>query len=151
MSLDPGPIMKKLSSIALKTGKFTNVRNYEPRGNPANGLTLALLSGPKVPIKSSGLSKVSLRWQIDGQIYLPLHMDPPENIDEKLTAAAAHYLELLCGQFTLGGLVRCVDVFGMDGEGLTSTPGYLENNSKTYRVEQLMIPLLINETWTLTP
>jgi hypothetical protein len=151
VSLNPGPIVKKLATIALATGKFTRVNRYEPRGNPANGLTMALLSGPKTPIKSSGLSKVSLRWQIDGQIYLPMHMTPPEDIDEKLSGAAAHYLELLCGQFTLGGLVRCVDVFGMDGEGLSATPGYIENNGKMYRVEQLVIPLLINETWTLTP
>lgn len=151
MSLNAKPILDKLASIALATGKFARVNQYEPRGQPPNGLSLDLISGPIVPIRSSGLNRVSLRWQIDGRINHPLTMDPPERLDPLLTDAAAHYFELLCGQFTLGGLVRTVDVFGMDGGGLDSTPGYLEHNGKVYRVAQLVIPLLINETWTLTP
>jgi hypothetical protein len=151
VSLDPGPILKRLSSIAMATGKFASTNRYEPRGQPANGCTLVLLSGPMTPIKSSGMNRVSLRWQIDGQIYLPLHKGPPEQIDELISDAAADYLERLCAQFTLGGLVRCVDVHGMDGAQLAATPGYIEHSGKHYRCCQLMIPLLINETWTLTP
>lgn len=149
--LDPNAVLAKLYDIGLASGLFVNTLRYEPRGTPANGLTLSLISGPKTPIKSSGLNSVSLRWQIDGQIYLPMHMDPPENLDVLLTKASAGYLERLCAQFTLGGLVRCVDVFGSDGAQLEATPGYLEMGDKKYRVERLMIPLLINDRWVLTP
>ena len=150
MTFDPTAIMSKLVTIAQASGRFFKVNEFEPRGQPSNGLTLSLISGPKVPIQSSGLTKASIRWQIDGRVYSPMRPEP-KDVDAKLTAAAAGYMEALCGQYTLGGLVRCIDVFGSDGEGLNSTPGYLEQDSKLYRVEQIMIPLLINEAWTLTP
>jgi hypothetical protein len=151
VSLDPGPIMSKLVSIAQQSGRFAAVAGYEPRGQPSNGVTLALISGPLTPIQSGGMTGVCLRWQIDGQVFLPLHMEPAKELDPRITKAAAGYLEDLCGQFTLGGLVRCIDVFGSDGEALSATPGYIDHNDKKYRVMQLMIPLLINERWTLTP
>lgn len=151
MAFDPKPIMSALVTIAKKSGLFANVNEFEPRGQPANGLTLALISGPLTPASSSGLNGLSLRWQIDGQIYLPMHIEPPKDIDFKLMNAAGLYLEDLCGQFTLGGLVRCVDVLGSDGERLSATPGYIDHNDKLYRVAQLMIPLVLNQKWTLTP
>lgn len=151
--LDPDyeAILKKLQSIAEASGLFGGVKRYEPRGQPANGLQLSLIAGPMTAIQSSGLNNASLRWQIDGMIYLPMHLDPPENIDVMLTQAGAGYMKELAGQFTLGGLVRCIDLFGSDGERMTATPGYLDRDGKIYRVERLMIPLLINQKWTLTP
>lgn len=153
VTLDADAILGRLASIAAATGLFVGggVKRYEPRGQPANGLTVSLISGPKRPIRSSGLNSASLRWQVDGMIYLPMKVDPPDDIDVRLTMAAAGYLQALCAQFTLGGLVRCIDVFGSDGEELNATPGYIEENGKTYRVERLMIPLLINQKWTLMP
>lgn len=149
--LDPNAVLAKLYDIGKASGLFVNTLRYEPRGTPANGLTLSLIAGQIEPIQSSGLASVSLRWQIDGQIYLPMHADPPENLDVLLTLAAGGYLQALCAQHTLGGLVRCIDVFGSDGPRLSATPGYLEMNDKMYRVARLMIPLLINDRWGLTP
>lgn len=150
MSLDTKAILAKLASIGKAAGLFVKVSKFEPRGQPGNGVTLSLISGPMRPIASSGLNNASLRWQIDGRVYLPMNYEPQEDADSLLTAAAAKYLEALCGQFTLGGLVRCVDVFGSDGEPLSATPGYIEHNDKLYRVITLEIPLLINQQWTLT-
>lgn len=143
--------MSALVTIAQKSGMFAKVNEWEPRGQPANGVTLSLIAGPFSAIQSSGLNNASLRWQVDGQIYLPMTKDPPKDIDSILMTAASGYCQALCGQFTLGGLVRCIDVFGSDGEGLSATPGYLDHNDKLYRVVQLMIPLLINQKWELTP
>lgn len=150
MSLEPKPIMSALTSVALKTGLFRRVNKFEARGQPPNGLTLELIAGPVTPAPSSGLNRVTLRWQVDGRIYVPMNMDPPEDIDFHLTRAAAGYMEALCGAFTLGGLVRCIDVFGAEGAEMSCTPGYIEHNDKFYRMAQLVIPLLINDRWELT-
>lgn len=149
MSLDTRAIMEALSTIGKKSGLFVRVSKFEPRGQPGNRVTLSLISGPMQPITSSGLNNASLRWQIDGRVYLPMNYEPQEDADIVLTAAAAKFLEDLCGQFTLGGLVRCVDVFGSDGAPLSATPGYMEQNDKMFRVITLVIPLLINQQWTL--
>jgi hypothetical protein len=150
MSLDTRGIMSKLASIGQASGLFVKVAKFEPRGQPGNGVTLWLISGPMRPITSSGLNNASLRWQIDGMVYVPISKEPIADLDAILTDAAAKYLEALCAQFTLGGLVRCIDVFGSDGEPLSATPGYVEQNDKVYRVIRLEIPLLINQQWTLT-
>lgn len=150
MSLDTKAIMSKLATIGLASGLFVKVSKYEPRGQPGNRVTLSLISGPLRPITSSGLNNASLRWQIDGRVYMPMNTEPAGDLDVVLTAAAAKYMEALCGQFTLGGLIRCIDVFGSDGEPLSATPGYIDHNDKLYRVITLEIPLLINEQWTLT-
>jgi hypothetical protein len=127
------------------------VQKYEPRGQPPNGVSLSLISGSLAATTSSGLNTASLRWQVDGMVYLPFHLDPPENIDAILMNAAGGYCEALCAQFTLGGLVRMIDVFGSEGERLSATAGYLEQDKKLYRVNRLIIPLIINSKWTLTP
>lgn len=150
MSVDTKAIMSKLATIGQKSGLFVKVSKYEPRGQPGSKVTLSLISGPMAPIKSSGLNNASLRWQIDGRVYMPMNYEPAEDLDVILTAAAAKYLEALCGEFTLGGLIRCIDVFGSDGPGLSATPGYIQQGEKLYRVITLEIPLLINQQWTLT-
>ena len=150
MSLDTKAILTKLAGIGKQTGLFVKVDKFEPRGQPGNGVTLFLISGPMRAITSSGLNNASLRWQIDGRLYTPMNSEPAAELDAVLTGAAAKYLEALCAQFTLGGLVRCIDVFGSDGEPLSATPGYLEQNDKVFRVVTLEIPLLINQQWTLT-
>ena len=150
MALDSGAILKKLVTIAQATGQFRNVNGYEIRSTPANGLTLSLIAGPLTTIDSSGLNRASMRFQVDGQIWLSMHTDPPESIDPRTMDAAGRFLTDLCGQFTLGGLVRCVDVHGMAGERLSATPGYVEMDGKLYRAASLVIPLLINDVFTLT-
>jgi hypothetical protein len=149
--MNESAILKKLKSMAETVGVFKRVCGYEPRGQPGNGLTLSLISGPLTTVGSSGLASASLRWQVDGMVYLPMNKDPPENIDILLTAAARKYLVVLCADFTLGGLVRCIDVHGWEGEKLNATPGYIDANDKLYRVCRLTIPLLINNVLALEP
>lgn len=151
-TLDTKPIMSALVTIAQKSGMFPGgVKKFEPRGQPPSGLSVSLISGVLAATTTSGMNSASLRWQVDGMVYLPINVDPPENIDVLLMNAAAGYLEALCGQFTLGGLVRHIDIFGSDGDKLAATPGYLEHDKKMYRVNRLVIPLIINSKWTLTP
>lgn len=148
-ALDITPIMAKLVTIAKTSGMFPGgVKRFEPRGQPPSGLSLSLISGPLSATTTSGLNTASLRWQVDGMIYLPINVDPPENIDVVLMNAAAGYLESLCGQFTLGGLVRHIDIYGSEGDRLSATPGYLEHDQKLYRVNRLVIPLIINSKWS---
>lgn len=150
MTFNPKPIMDRLLSIGASSGLFQNVAGYEPRGAPANGLTLTLFSGPLTPVLSSGLASASLRWQIDGDIYLPVHKNPPQDIDTTLMGAAGRYMELLCSQFTLGGLVRCIDILGADGERLAAVLGWKTyDQSKDYRVATLMIPLILNDVFEM--
>ena len=150
--MDAKGIMDKLISLGMETGQFSNVNGHEPQSAPSiqGDMTLALVSGPITTIESSGLNTASLRWEITGRIFTSAQSKPADDIDPNVVTAAATYLAALCASFTLGGLVRCVDVWGMDGDKLSATPGYLEQDKMVFRTMDLVIPLLINDELGLT-
>lgn len=146
-------IMQKMQSAAQQTGLFDSVFLHEPKSAPALHArpTLALFSGPITTIESSGLNSVSLRWQVNGRIYRDGIGEPADEIDPEVVSAASLFIAALAGQFTLGGLVRCIDFYGMGGEPLKAESGYLQIDRSIYRSMELEIPLLINDVWELVP
>lgn len=154
VTVDAKAIMEELRSLGQSTGLFDAVLIHEPKSAPvvsAGVLTLALFSGPMTPITSSGLNSVSLRWQVNGRVYRSGLGEPADDIDPEVVNATSLYLAALAGSFTLGGRVRCIDMYGSDGEPLKAESGYLEQDQKIFRCMELEIPLLINDVWELVP
>jgi len=150
--VDTGAILNAMASAGQVTGLFSGVLMHEPKSAPTGAApTLALWAGPLTTIQSSGLNSASLRLQINARIYQNGFAEPADNIDPEVVNAASEYLRSLAGQFTLGGLIRCIDFFGMDGEPVKADSGYLEMDKRIYRCMELEIPLLINDVWELTP
>jgi len=52
------------------------------------------------------------------------------------------------GGFTLGGLVRDVDVNGEFGTPLEAVYGYVAIDGAMYRVATITIPVIVNDVWT---
>jgi hypothetical protein len=52
-----------------------------------------------------------------------------------------------CGDFTLGGLVKDVDIFGMYGQSLDVRAGYLQQDGALYRVLTISLPVVVNDLW----
>lgn len=151
--MDAKAIMSYLISKGLATGLFANVNGHEPQSAPSiqGDMTLALIAGPLTTIESSGLNSASMRWEITGRIFTSANSKPADDIDPNVVTAAQTYLASLAAAFTLGGLVRCIDIWGMDGDKLSATPGYLEQDKMVFRTMDLMIPLLLNDVMELTP
>ena len=150
--MDTGAILNAMASAGQVTGLFSGVLMHEPKSAPIGAApTLALWAGPLTTIQSSGLNSASLRLQINARIYQNGFAEPADNIDPEVVNAASEYLRSLAGQFTLGGLIRCIDFFGMDGEPVKADSGYLEMDKRIYRCMEMEIPLLINDVWELTP
>ena len=151
--MDEVAIMSKLTSLGQATGVFAAVEGHEPNSAPAlqGALTLGLWAGPLTTIREGGLNSSSMRWEIQGRIYISAWGEPQDDIDPAIVSAAASFLAALAGAFTLGGLVRCIDMYGMSGDRLVAIPGYVEQDKKVYRAMDLMIPLLINDVLELTP
>lgn len=147
--MDARGIFNALISHAMGTGVFAHVNGHEPKSAPtlADQINLALFGGPIRPVQSSGLASVSVRWEIAGRIYKNAFSEPADDVDPELAIAATTYLAELIGDYTLGGLVRHVDIFGSDGEPLEAVPGYMEQDRKIFRVMDLRIPVIINDLW----
>lgn len=142
-------ILDKVISAAMTLGKFDSVNAHEPKSAPARtGVSCSMWLNDLRPVQSSGLASTSCRLEFVARIYTSMLQEPADTIDLIMIDAADALLTSYIGGVQLGGLIRNVDVFGADGEGLRCLPGYLTQDSKAYRVVDIYIPLIVNDVWT---
>ena len=136
-------------SHAMASGVFENVEGHEPKNGPKNGITAATWVQDIAPLgEASGLTSTSGLLVLMFRIYQNFLAEPPDAIDPNMLTAADVMMTALSGDFTLGGTVRNIDLLGEFSEGLRGRAGYLNQDSKVYRVMDISIPVVINDLWT---
>lgn len=142
-----GPVTDAVASHAVATGHFQNVNQHEPKHAPGHGLRAALWVQTYRPARKSGLRSTSMRLEFRLRIYQNMLMEPQDAIDPTVLAATDALFAAYSGDFTLGGLIRQVDLLGSDGNPLSATAGYLAIDQKMHRVMDLTIPLVLNDVY----
>jgi hypothetical protein len=149
MSLDIVTILDAIQSHALTTGRFDSVNGAEPKSPPTSpGITAAVWVqkiGPAVG--GSGLSSTSTRLAFSVRLYTPMVQEPASMIDPNLMAALDDLMALYSGDFTLGGLVRQVDLLGQFGDPLGADAGYVIEGGVEFRVMTIVLPVIVNDLW----
>lgn len=140
-------LVDALLSHALASGRFDRVNGHEPKTPPGNGLTAALWAQRMVPVTSSGLGTTSLLFVAQLRIYSNMLQEPQDAIDPNVCGAADDLLARYTGAFTLGGLVRQVDLLGAYGTPLEAVAGYITIQQTLYRCMTLTLPLLVNDAY----
>ena len=143
-----GPAAKALyaalESQAKSLAVFDEVNTNAPIKPPEtkqNGVSLSIELGPWTPVPSSGLQMTSGKITFVYQLWSSLMQRPLSGIDPQVLGALAAVVAALSEGFTLGGLVRNVDLFGMSAE-----PGYVADfEGKPFRVVRLDVPVIIND------
>ncbi|MGW6747641.1 hypothetical protein [Streptomyces sp. NPDC055006] len=144
-------ILDGVESHAAASGWFERVNGHEPKSAPTTGgLTCAVWIDSITPVLSSGLGSTSGRLTVMVRLYSPLS-EPEDAVDRNLMAALSDLFSAYCGDFTLGGLIRAVDIRGAHGAPLAARAGYLEQDSATFRVFTLTVPLIVNDLWEEAP
>lgn len=151
MSLAINDIVDAVTSHAMATGLFEQVNGHEPKNPPGNGLTAAVWVERIRPARTSGLASTSGRLTFSIRLYSNLLSRPEDWIDPALTAAVDTLMGAYSGDFTLGGLVRSVDLLGAEGESLDAQSGYLAVDAGEFRVFTIILPLIINDLWEQAP
>lgn len=152
MALAIGDILDRVQSHAAASGLFDRpVGTHEPLNPPGHGLTCAVWPGRITTVRTSGLNSTSVLLVFSVRLYTPAIQEPLDDIDPNLVAA----VDVLCtaynGDFTLGGHVREVDVFGQHGTPLDARDGWLEQDGAVYRVYTITLPLIVNDLWDQAP
>lgn len=150
MSLDAAAaeaIINAAVSHALALGVFENVNGHEPESVPPVGITAAVWAQEIVAVRTSGLNSSSARLTLNVRLYTSMLARPPDAIDPRMLGAAATLMGAYAGDFTLGGLVREVDLQGEHGPPLGAVAGYLRQDDKLMRVITITAPLIINDCW----
>jgi hypothetical protein len=151
MALGTAAILDAVISHAKAAGRFERALTHEPKSAPGNGLTVAVWVQNLRPTTSSGLASTSARLQISVRVYTNMLADPQDKIDARLLDAVDALMAAYTGDFELGGLIRNVDLLGEHGDPLSADAGYLEQDSKLYRVMVISLPLIINDLWSQAP
>lgn len=147
MSFDPVPLFDAVQSHALASGLFERVNTHEPKNAPGEGLTAAIWVQSIGPTKS-GLASTSVRVVFTVRIFQNMLLEPQDAIDPMVLSAVGTLMEAYTGDFTLGDLVRNVDLMGSGGIALTAQAGYLSIDGKMMRVMDITLPVIVNDVWT---
>lgn len=151
MSIDSRGLMNALTTFAAESGLFEKVFGHEPKAAPpATGLSCGVWinEGPRV-ILSSGLNTGSVRIEFMMRVFRSMLTEPQDNIDPDVLNATDALFSAIAGEFQLGvSGTRYVDVLGSEGEGLRAIPGYLEQDTRKFRVMEIFVPVIINDAYT---
>jgi hypothetical protein len=131
----------------LKLGRFDQVNRHEPKNAPGNKMVAAIMSGPISGATGSGLASTTSRVEFTIRIYVNMMAQPLDGTDPDLIAATDLVINSFSGDFTLGGTIMAVDLQGMAGAPLGSTPGYISQDNVLYRVMDITLPLLVADAW----
>lgn len=149
MALDIRTILAAVETHALASGYFEAVNGHEPKSAPQNGLTCAIWVEQIGPARgASGLNSTSARLALFVRLYTPMLTQPEDAIDPDLMTALDALMAAYSGDFTLGGLVRDVDLLGRHGDPLSARAGYLTTSGAEYRVMTITLPLVVNDLWS---
>ncbi|MGV9756926.1 hypothetical protein ACWDUC_14060 [Streptomyces tricolor] len=148
MALDILGITDAVVSHAMASGRFETVNGHEPKNAPSTGgLTAAVWSERVTPVRSSGLDVLSVLLIFNVRIYASAVQESADAIDPDMLAAVDDLCAAYTGDFTLGGLVRQVDLLGIHGQPLDVRAGYLQQDGLLYRVLTISLPVIVNDLW----
>lgn len=152
MALGIQALIDAATSHAAASGLFERVQGHEPKSAPGNGLSCAVWVQDVSPVPfASGLAATTARVALTVRLYANMLREPQDAIDPALVGAADVLLAAYSGDFDLGGLVRNIDLLGQAGDPLRAQAGYLNQDSRLYRVIDITLPLVINDAWVQVP
>jgi hypothetical protein len=147
MAVDIDGVLNALVSHALATGYLDQVNQHEPKNRPGHGLTGAVWIDHIRPVQSSGLDSTSAVMVFNLRLYTSTLQEPQDAIDPEMVRVIDALFTAYVGDFTLDGLVRNVDVRGIEGAPLDGQAGYLKQDEVLYRVFTITLPVVVNDAW----
>lgn len=152
MTLGLRGIADAVVSHAEATGRYDRVQAHEPRNAPGKGISASVTVVDVRPAKGrSGLNSTAVRVELAVRVLIPMARQPEDDIDSDLMDAVDALMAALSADFTLGGLVADVDLLGAYGAPLGVTFGYIDHDTATYRVADIVLPAVVNDLWDQAP
>lgn len=136
-----------LESHAKAMNRFQAVDTEQPTASPAAGLYCSVIVGPITLLAAeSGLDAATGRVEFHVMTWSQAAKRKVDPTDRKLLSATCALMGEYAGGFTLGGLIRNVDVFGMSAH-----PGWIDFQGSQCRAFDITLPLVINDMFAEVP
>ena len=151
MALDINGIFNAMVSHAMSLGYFDQVNQHESKQSAFDGLTCEIWVEQVNPVRTSAINTTSVRIQFEVRLYAGSISQPYDDLDTSLIVALDALMREYTGDFTLGGIVRHVDIFGAYGPGIQARTGYINHDGKEFRVFSVNVPLIVDDLWDQAP
>jgi hypothetical protein len=142
-------IIDAIASQIMTLGVFDQVNAHDPVSPPGDGITAAVWVQKIKPVgAASGLDAASLLFVVNVRVYMLARTEPIDLVDPLMTGAVDQAMSTIADGFTLGALVRNVDLLGQYGVDFDAQYGYVTMSGSVYRAATITIPTVINDVWT---
>lgn len=130
-----------------KTGYVKATRVGEPKSPPQGELFASVFMNSVRLVKfylNGGTQEIH---SVQVRLYRNMLADN-EDTEYILAKAVSEITSALLGDFDLGSNIRNVDAAGEHGQGMTATWGYIDVGGTMYRVVDLVLPLVVDDSAT---
>ena len=85
---------------------------------------------------------------VNVRIYRKAFEEPESEIENDIAQAVSQVMSDLSGEFDLGGTIRNIDIAGMAGTPLSVDFGHLDVGGTIFRVADITVPMLVDDSAT---
>ena len=142
--------MQWLESHAKKMGLFKLVQLGEPKAPPVD-LTMAFFMSSAIVTHMYANGGTGEQHIIIGRVHMDLLAEPADKVEANLAKIVSKYMNLILADSDLGATIKTIDVAGMSGEALGAKWGIVTIDNKMFRVVDITIPCLVDDSATASP
>ena len=138
-----------LSKVSASGGFKAGLQIGEPKSPPGGAGLFAAVFMNSVEVGELTLGTTIERHDVTLRIYRDMLAEPIGNIEKDLAKAVTDISNDLAGDFDLSSTVRAIDIGGIYGSPLSTSWGYVEVSGNMYRIADMAIGLIVDDSSTL--
>lgn len=150
MAFDIKSTLQAIENQLLTSAYFAHVQVGEPKAPPPGPFAVSVFM-QDVGVVSLTLSGTIERHSVLIRIYRRIFEDTESNIELEMAALVSRVMSDLAGEFDLGATIRNVDLGGQHGAPLSARFGYVDVGGTMYRVGDISVGLIVDDSGTQAP
>lgn len=149
MAFDVKSTLRSVESYLQASGYHAaGVQIGEPKQPPQTGFSAAVF------MSHVGVATLTLTTTIElhvatVRVYRDMLAEPQENVELDMAVIVSKVMSDLAGEYDLGATIRNVDIGGQYGTPLSARWGYLDVSGVMYRIADITLPLIVDDSATL--
>ncbi len=134
----------------MSGGRFASVELGQPTAIARGTKMSAAIWLERIQVGSVFLSVVDKIYEVNVRLYRDMLAEPQEQGEFDLALTVQDIGSDLLGDFTLGASVRNIDAAGQYGTPMSARWGYTSVAGVMFRTVDITVPIIVNDTVTLT-
>tara|TARA_R100001530_G_scaffold33644_3_gene26392 strand:- start:968 stop:1423 length:456 start_codon:yes stop_codon:yes gene_type:complete len=142
--------LESIQGYLAASGYFHDVQIGEPKQPPAGELAAAIYMSSVNVVLVFANGGTRENHQIMVRIYLNMLSLPEEDIEKRMAEVVSKVTSDLIGDADQRGTVMTIDVGGMHGPALNIRWGHVDVGGTMYRVADMLVPVIVDDSGTVT-